>query len=112
VSWSAIKRQARRWRHAGRRAPLPGSEAAAGCLAHIRAVPAVWLTVETSEAFGAGCAWSCSERRIRSAARTSTGHLPDAEVHWPEVDASPYAGQCWAIEAELTLKAPPAPPRS
>ncbi|MGH3275382.1 MAG: hypothetical protein ACRDNZ_13805, partial [Streptosporangiaceae bacterium] len=41
-------------------------------------------------------------------------HLPDAEVHWP--DAAPseavpsaeavpaWAGECWAIEAELTPK--------
>jgi hypothetical protein len=32
------------------------------------------------------------------------GHLPDAEIHWPSVPDSPYAGQLWAIEAELTPK--------
>ena len=32
------------------------------------------------------------------------GHLPDAEIHWPSLDASPYAGQVWAIEVELTPK--------
>jgi hypothetical protein len=32
------------------------------------------------------------------------GHLPDAEVHWPSLDASPYAGQVWAVEVELTPK--------
>ena len=25
-------------------------------------------------------------------------------MHWPSLDASPYAGQVWAIEAELTPK--------
>ena len=31
-------------------------------------------------------------------------HVPDAEIHWPSLDGSPYAGQIWAIEAELTAK--------
>jgi hypothetical protein len=30
--------------------------------------------------------------------------VPDAEVSWPDVPASAYAGECWAIEAELTPK--------
>jgi hypothetical protein len=30
--------------------------------------------------------------------------VPDAEVFWPDLPASGYAGQCWAIEAELTPK--------
>jgi hypothetical protein len=25
-------------------------------------------------------------------------------VHWPSLDSSPYAGQVWAVEAELTPK--------
>ena len=35
-------------------------------------------------------------------------HLPDAEVHWP--DGAPFdapvgwAGECWAVEAELSAK--------
>ena len=32
------------------------------------------------------------------------GHLPDAEIHWPSIPASPYAGQIWAVEVELTPK--------
>src|ERR1700761_765972 len=32
------------------------------------------------------------------------GHMPDAEVHWPSLEDSPYAGQIWAIEVELTAK--------
>ena len=30
--------------------------------------------------------------------------MPDAEIHWPSIAASPYAGQVWAIEVELTPK--------
>ena len=33
------------------------------------------------------------------------GHVPDAEIHWPSVAGTPYAGQVWAIEVELTPKA-------
>jgi hypothetical protein len=74
-------------------------------LAHIRAVLATRITLEAGEAFGAGCAWWRSERRIRSAAaRPAPGHVPDAEVHWPDLDGSPYPGECWAVEAELTPK--------
>ena len=31
-------------------------------------------------------------------------HIPDAEVSWPETPASPYPGERWAIEVELTPK--------
>ena len=31
-------------------------------------------------------------------------HLPDGEVHWPDEAALSWAGECWAIEAELTRK--------
>ncbi|HEV2260329.1 MAG TPA: hypothetical protein VGS06_45060, partial [Streptosporangiaceae bacterium] len=31
-------------------------------------------------------------------------HRPDAEIWWPSIAASPYAGQIWAIEIELTAK--------
>jgi hypothetical protein len=53
-----------------------------------------------------GYAWWHSERRLRAAqpVPARAGHLPDAEVHWPSLPASPYAGQIWAIEVELTPK--------
>jgi hypothetical protein len=73
-------------------------------LAHIRAVLAARLDLEASGEFAAGAAWWRSERRLRSAARTTSGHVPDAEVHWPDEPASPYPGEVWAIEAELTPK--------
>ena len=30
--------------------------------------------------------------------------MPDAEIHWPSIAGSPYAGQVWAVEVELTPK--------
>jgi hypothetical protein len=67
-------------------------------LAHIRAVLATRLWLEAGEVYQDG--WACwrSERRIRAATDGHAGitHLPDAEVHWPSLDASPYAGQIWA----------------
>jgi hypothetical protein len=75
-------------------------------LAHIRAVLATRLWLQTSDVYQDGRAWWRSERRIRAAmdGHAGTGHVPDAEVHWPSLDDSPYGGQIWAIEAELTPK--------
>jgi hypothetical protein len=73
-------------------------------LAHIRAVLAVRLALQASDAFGAGQGWWHSERRIRARLRLGGGHVPDAEVHWPPVPGSPHPDQCWAVEAELTPK--------
>jgi hypothetical protein len=75
-------------------------------LAHTRAVLAARLWLEGGQVYRYGQAWWRSGRRIRATAHGQyrTGHLPDAEVHWPSLDGSPYAGQIWAIEAELTPK--------
>jgi hypothetical protein len=117
-----------RWRHAGyaetgRLGPGPAwcwltrpglavtgqryapARPALGRLAHIRAVLAARLWLQGSQAYRDGRAWWRSERRIRAAiAGRAAGHVPDAEVFWPELPGSSYAGQCWAIEAELTPK--------
>jgi hypothetical protein len=79
---------------------------ALGRLAHIRAVLAIRLPQQDSDAFRDGRAWWRSERHIRAAAggRVGTGHVPDVEVSWPDLPGSACAGQCWAIEAELTPK--------
>lgn len=79
---------------------------ALGRLAHIRAVLAVRLSLQDSAAYREGRAWWRSERRIRAAAggRVGAGHVPDAEVSWPDLPGSGYPGECWAIEAELTPK--------
>jgi len=74
-------------------------------LAHIRAVTAVRIALEATSGYqAAGAFWRC-ERRIRS--RHGVGlrqHLPDAEVHWPDGAPVAWAGECWAVEAELTPK--------
>jgi hypothetical protein len=75
-------------------------------LAHIRAVLAARMWFQAAQAWHDGQAWWNSERRIRAARPgVGTGHLPDAEIHWPSLPASPYAGQVWAVEVELTPKA-------
>jgi hypothetical protein len=80
-------------------------------LAHIRAVAAARIALEETAGYRAASAfWRC-ERRIRS--RHGVGvrqHLPDAEVRWPDEARGPdgvtigWAGECWAVEAELTPK--------
>jgi hypothetical protein len=80
-------------------------------LAHIRAVTEVRLALESVGSYrDFGAHWR-SERHLRArlGGRIGAGeHLPDAEVHWPDPAAasSPpaWAGECWAIEAELTPK--------
>jgi hypothetical protein len=85
--------------------PYTVARPAAARLAHIRAVLAVRLSLEASPAYRDGRAWWRPERRIRTAiGGRATGHVPDAEVSWPDVPASAYPGECWAIEAELTPK--------
>jgi hypothetical protein len=85
--------------------PYSATRPALGRLTHIRAVLAIRLSLQDSQAWQHGRAWWRSERRIRAAAGAiRTGHLPDAEVSWPELAGSGYAGQLWAIEAELTPK--------
>jgi len=78
---------------------------ALGRLAHIRAVLAARLWLASGQAWHEGQAWWHSERRLNTGRpRNAGGHLPDAEVHWPSIAGSPYAGQVWAIEVELTPK--------
>jgi hypothetical protein len=86
--------------------PYTPTRPALARLAHIRAVLAIRLSLQASPAFGEGRAWWRPERRIRHAAggRVPWGHVPDAEVWWPEINGSAYAGECWAIETELTAK--------
>jgi hypothetical protein len=80
---------------------------ALGRLAHIRSVTAVRLALESVPAYRAAGAYWRSERRLRSRG-TRVGlrdHFPDGEVHWPsDADGIGWAGECWAVEAELTRK--------
>jgi hypothetical protein len=84
----------------------PARPPALSRLAHIRAVLAARLWLQSGDAYAAGRAWWHSERRIRAALPSGVGtaHIADAEIHWPSLDAAPYAGQVWAVEAELTPK--------
>jgi hypothetical protein len=74
-------------------------------LAHIRAVTACRLALESTSGYRQAAAfWRC-ERRIRSRHRVGARqHLPDGEVHWPDGAAVGWAGECWAVEAELSAK--------
>jgi hypothetical protein len=84
----------------------PATEPPVTRLAHIRAVLAARLWLQSSEVYQDGQAWWRSERRIRATAggHAATVHLPDAEVHWPSLAGAPYGGQIWAIVAELAPK--------
>jgi hypothetical protein len=84
----------------------PAAEPSLGRLAHIRAVLAARLWLTRTPAWEQGQAWWHSERRFRAdgPAVGRRGHVPDAEIHWPSLPGSPYAGQVWAIEVELSPK--------
>ena len=85
--------------------PYPAAPPKLARLAHVRAVLAVRLWLSGSEAYRAGGAWWESERRLRTAVRrVPAPHVADAAIHWPSVEGSPYAGQVWAVEVELTPK--------
>jgi hypothetical protein len=87
--------------------PYTATPPALGRLAHIRAVAAVRLALEAAPRYMAGAGYWRSERRLRARLGGRVGlrqHVPDGEVHWPEDAAVPWAGECWAIEAELTPK--------
>jgi hypothetical protein len=85
---------------------FPAGRPTLGRLAHIRAILAARLWMQASPAWRQGQPWWHSERRLRAEhpAAGRGGHTPDAEIHWPSIDASPYSGQVWAIEVELTPK--------
>ena len=84
----------------------PARPPALSRLAHIRAVLAARLWLESGPAYRDGKAWWRSERRLRAALPSNAGaaHVADAEIHWPSINSSPYAGQTWAVEVELTPK--------
>jgi hypothetical protein len=76
-------------------------------LAHLRAVAVVRLALEATPSYTEAEAYWRSERRLRARASGRVGlreHIPDGEVHFPNGSTPHYAGECWAIEAELTRK--------
>src|SRR5579859_6636254 len=58
-----------------------------GRLAHIRAVLAARLWLESGPGWASGHAWWHSERRLRAAQPGAGygGHIADAEIHWPSL---------------------------
>jgi hypothetical protein len=75
--------------------PYTPARPAAARLAHLRAVLAIRLALEASASYQQGQAWWRCERRLRAAiGGRATGHIPDAEVSWPDLPSSPYAGEC------------------
>jgi hypothetical protein len=80
-------------------------------LAHVRAVTAIRLTLQATTACQRAHACWRGGRRIRAAGprghRAQAGprnHLPDGELHWPPGAAVSWAGECWAIRAELARR--------
>jgi hypothetical protein len=87
--------------------PYAASPPALSRLAHLRAVTAVRLALEAASGYSRAGAYWRSERRLRARAGGRAGlreHIPDGEVHWPDGAGVAWAGECWAIEAELTRK--------
>jgi hypothetical protein len=87
--------------------PYAATPPALARLAHTRAVVAVRLALEAVPRYAAAHGYWRSERRLRARMGGRAGlreHIPDAEVHWPADASVPWAGECWAIEAELTPK--------
>lgn len=75
-------------------------------LAHIRAVLAARISLQSAPGYAEAGAWWHAERRIRAAlpASSAVPHIADAEIHWPSAPPGPHAGQVWAVEVELTPK--------
>jgi hypothetical protein len=87
--------------------PYTATPPALARLAHIRAVTAARLALESVPGYAAAGGYWRSERRLRARMGGRVGlrqHLPDGEVHWPADTPVAWAGECWAIEAELTAK--------
>jgi hypothetical protein len=86
---------------------FPATIPALSRLAHLRAVTAVRLALEATPGYRAAGAFWRSERRLRARIGGRVGlreHIPDGEVHWPDGGPAAWAGECWAVEAELTRK--------
>lgn len=76
-------------------------------LAHLRAVTATRLALEAAPGYPAAGGYWRSERRLRARMGGRVGlreHVPDGEVHWPDGTRAAWAGECWAVEVELTPK--------
>jgi hypothetical protein len=94
--------------------PYTATAPALSRLAHLRAVISARLALAATPQFAAAQAFWRSERRLRARFGRKVAlreHIPDGEVHWPDAADGDmasmgvaWAGECWAIEAELTPK--------
>jgi hypothetical protein len=87
--------------------PYTATSPALSRLAHLRAVVAVRLALDAAPGYAVAGAYWRSERRLRAKTGGRAGlreHIPDGEVHWPDGAPAAFAGECWAIEAELSRK--------
>ena len=78
--------------------PYRPSPPALARLAHLRAVTAVRMALESAPGYAAAGAYWRSERRLRARMGSRVPlreHLPDGEVHWPDTAGTP-AGQASA----------------
>lgn len=85
--------------------PWTASPPPLGRLAHIRAVAACRLWLESGDAYQARRARWRSEREIRarvSAAGRYGSHVVDGEIFWPA--SADTRGSVWGVEVELTPK--------
>jgi hypothetical protein len=79
---------------------------AAHALRHVHAVTDVRLAVEQTSSWREGNAWWRAERPLLAALDfpSRSEHIPDGEVHWDADGGSPWAGETWAVEVELSRK--------
>ena len=74
-------------------------------LRHAHAVTELRLALQRTTALREGGAWWRGERSILAGQGYLPGvHPPDGEVHWPAGTASPWAGETWAVEVEISPK--------
>lgn len=80
----------------------PAGPPAPARLARTRAVTAVRLTLQATTAFRRARATWRGERDIRAGRPGGVrGSVPDGELRWPRGAAVSWAGQCWAVQAEV-----------
>jgi hypothetical protein len=82
--------------------PYPAGPPAPSRLARTRAVTAVRLTLQATTAYRRARATWRGERGIHAGRLDGfRGSVPDGELHWPRGAAVSWAGQCWAVQAEV-----------
>jgi hypothetical protein len=74
-------------------------------LRHTHAVTDVRLAVGRTSAYRRGRAsWRAGRSILAGQFPARSGYVPDGEVHWPAGSGSPWAGEIWAVEVEVSRK--------